>query len=282
MFFSGNVLSGFITDKGNTQINEVDLEILLERAPIKEQKKLLKNKAMLIKQLEKLYIKRKLAIEAIENGLDKDPMTVARLRVIDDNSMFLLRLNEIRGFDKRDYSKIAMQRYGVNKSDYKTDEKIDATHILITTKNRSEEEALKKIKGIRKELVAGASFSEVADRESDDESVKHNHGELGLFAKEQLVKEFTDVAFNLKVGELSMPVKTVFGYHLIKLNKKVRAGIRPFEEVKDLIVEKIKAKNWKMARKEYVEKTKKNHKMKVDEKALDAFVMKKLEELQYQ
>ena len=279
--FSTNVFADFITDSDDTQVNKTDLEILLESAPPKEQKKLLKNKANLIQQLEQLYIKKVLAAEAIDNGLDKEPMTAARLRVINENAMFLLRMNQIRLLDKKDYSKVAKQQYSVNKSDYKVDERIDAAHILITAKDRSEEQALEKIKGIRKELIAGAIFSEVADRVSDDKSVKRNHGELGLFTRDKLVKEFTDVAFNLKAGELSEPVKTVFGYHLIKLNKKVPAGIKPFEEVKNSIISNMKAKNWGMARTEYIEKIKKNHKMKVDEKALDAFVAKKLEELQY-
>ena len=280
--FSVNVSAGFVSDSNETQVDKIDLELLLESAPPKEQKKLLNNKAKLIRQLEQLYIKKVLAAEAVENGLDKDPMTAARLRTINENALFLLRINEVRLSDKRDYSKLAKQQYTVNKSDYKVGERIDAAHILITAKDRSEEKALEKIKGIRKELIAGANFSEVADRESDDGSVKHNHGELGLFTKGQLVKEFTDIAFSLKPGDLSEPVKTVFGYHLIKLNKKVPAGVKSFEEVKDLIVTNIKAKNWETARQEYIDKTKKDHQMKVDEKALEAFVVKKLEEVQYQ
>ena len=278
-FFSANVLADVLKDKNDTGISDTNINVLLEIAPSDEQKKLLDNKTRLIGQLEQLYIKKILAQQAVKEGLDKEPMNAARLLAIRENALFLLKLNEIKKSDKRDYTKLAKLNYKANKSDYKVGERIDAAHVLITIKGRSDKEALEKSKKIREELNSGANFSDVADRESEDHSVKVNHGELGAFTREQLVKEFTDVAFTLKEGELSEPVKTQFGYHLIKLNKKIPAGFLSFDEVKEIIVADMKAKNWEVDREELYKTLKKDNKMQIDDKALNIFVIKKLEEL---
>jgi peptidyl-prolyl cis-trans isomerase C len=273
------MLADVLTDKNDVHINDANLNVLLEIAPSNEQKKLVENKARFIGQIEKLYIQKILAKQAIKNGLDKDPINAARLQAVKEKALFVLQLNEIKKSDKRDYSKFAKLQYKVNKSDFKVAERVDVAHILIATEERSPEQALEKAKEIRQELLAGADFSDVADRESEDYSVKRNHGELGAFTRDKIVPKFADVAFKLKKGELSEPVKTRFGYHLIKLNKKIPAGILTFDEVKGKIVADIKAKNWETDREVLYKKLKKDNQMKIDEKALDKFVAKKLEEL---
>lgn len=279
-FFSAHVFSGVVNDKNNTEVDDLDLAVLLETAPIKEQKKLLEDKPRLINQIKKLYIKKALARIAIKDGVDKIPINATRLQTLRDGALYILQLDKTKKLDKKDYSKIAKQQYSVNKSDYKVDERIDAAHILITMKKRPEEVALEKANKIRKELLAGADFSIVAIRESDDVTVKSNHGELGAFTKAQLVPEFTDIAFSLKSGEISEPVKTIYGYHLIKLNKKVPAGFLSFDEVKSGIIEKIRAENWKIDSTEYLDKLKKDNEMQIDDDALNIFIENKLEELE--
>jgi peptidyl-prolyl cis-trans isomerase C len=278
-FFSSSMFADVLTDKNDVYINDDNLNVLLEIAPSNEQKKLIENKARFIGQIEKLYIQKILAEQAIKNGLDKDPVNAARLQAVKEKALFVLQLNEIKKSDKRDYSKFAKLQYKVNKSDFKVAERVDVAHILIATEERSPEQALEKAKEIRQELLAGADFSDVADRESEDYSVKRNHGELGAFTRDKIVPKFADVAFKLKKGELSEPVKTRFGYHLIKLNKKIPAGVLTFDEVKEGIVAGIKAKNWETDREVLYKKLKKDNQMKIDEKALDKFVAKKLEEL---
>lgn len=85
--------------------------------------------------------------------------------------------------------------------------KIKASHILVKKHSQAEQ--------ILKELKGGASFKELAKKYSECPS-RNRGGNLGEFGKGQMVKEFEKAAFNLKVGELSGPVKTKFGYHIIK------------------------------------------------------------------
>ena len=88
---------------------------------------------------------------------------------------------------------------------------VRASHILIS----SEREANRILDDIRK----GKEFSEMAKRYSSCPSGKSG-GDLGFFGKGQMVKEFEDAAFSLKDGELSKPIKTQFGYHIIKVTAR--------------------------------------------------------------
>ncbi len=90
-------------------------------------------------------------------------------------------------------------------------DKVQASHILV------DEEGL--AKEIKKKLDNGEDFAKLAKEFSTCPS-KEKGGDLGYFAKGEMVKEFSDVAFNMEVGQISDPVKTKFGYHIIKLTEK--------------------------------------------------------------
>jgi peptidyl-prolyl cis-trans isomerase SurA len=101
---------------------------------------------------------------------------------------------------------------------------VRASHILIMVdENASPEDTLKaydKVHAIKKELDEGGNFEELAKRYSDDPSVANNSGDIGYFSALYLVYPFESAAYETKVGEISAPVKTQFGYHLIKVTDK--------------------------------------------------------------
>jgi peptidyl-prolyl cis-trans isomerase C len=140
----------------------------------------------------------------------------------------------------------ALQKYyDDHKSEY---EKVKARHILIRMagspvpvkpgqKDLKDEEALAKVKELRAKIQGGADFAEVAKAESDDTGSGANGGELGLFGHGQMVPSFEEAAFRLKPGELSEPVKTPFGYHLIQVEEK---QAKSFADVKAEIEPKVR------------------------------------------
>jgi peptidyl-prolyl cis-trans isomerase SurA len=115
-------------------------------------------------------------------------------------------------------------------------EKINTRHILITSKPSREDEvaAADSIKAIYQKLKAGANFEEMVQRYSQDESSKNEKGHLGHFEIDQLrerAKEFVFAVSGLKAGEYSDPVRTQYGFHILRLNSKEEA--RPLDLQKD-------------------------------------------------
>jgi parvulin-like peptidyl-prolyl isomerase len=103
---------------------------------------------------------------------------------------------------------------------------LKASHILIGFKgaksksDRTREEAEKLVADIIKELKAGGDFSTAAQKYSDDPSAKKNNGELGYFTWGRMVGPFQEAAWELEIGEISDPVETTFGFHIIKLDDR--------------------------------------------------------------
>ena len=100
---------------------------------------------------------------------------------------------------------------------------VHVAHILI---RGGGEESLERTVALRQRLDAGEDFFELAAAESEDPSVTQNKGDLGFIARGQFVKEFEEAAFAMKLGEVSTPVKTQFGYHLITvIDERMDEGI---------------------------------------------------------
>ena len=127
--------------------------------------------------------------------------------------------------------------YKENPNAFKTPETVDAAHILIPVGKEKDADAKAKAKAasILAQLKKGASFAKLAEKESACNS-KKDGGNLGAFTRGQMVPEFEKAAFALtKPGQLSDLVKTQYGYHIIKLNKKTAVSTKKLEEVKDQI-----------------------------------------------
>lgn len=115
------------------------------------------------------------------------------------------------------------------------EEEVHARHILIRAAQGDEkasDEAKKKIEAVIARLKKGEDFAKVATEVTEDPSGKSNGGDLGWFTKEQMVPEFSDAAFGLKPGDISGPVHTQFGWHVVKTEGKRTKPAPTFEEVK--------------------------------------------------
>jgi peptidyl-prolyl cis-trans isomerase C len=118
------------------------------------------------------------------------------------------------------------------------EKEVHARHILIrapANDEKASKEAEDKIKAVIVRLKAGEDFAKVAAEVTEDPSGKANGGDLGYFTKEQMVPEFSDVAFKLDKGQISDPVKTQFGWHVIKVEDSRVKPAPKFDEVKGQI-----------------------------------------------
>ena len=116
--------------------------------------------------------------------------------------------------------------YEENSGHFEKGATVSAKHILVKEEEKCQE--------ILEEILGGKVFEEAAQQYSTCPSGQKG-GDLGEFGKGQMVKEFEEAAFNAEIGHVVGPVKTQFGYHLIKVEAKTEAAVTPFEEVKEQI-----------------------------------------------
>lgn len=189
------------------------------------------------KQFAEDYLRMKmLAAEGTKNGLDKDPEVVRQLELMRENLVANAQLGRIeKGIKVSDAD--LQKKYEANRNEY---EKIKARHVLIAFKGSpaaqpgkpelTEEQARAKAEEIRKQIVAGGNFEEIAKKESDDTGSGARGGDLGPFGRGMMVEEFEKAAFAAKPGEVTPVVRTQFGYHVIRVDDHT---VTPFAEVKE-------------------------------------------------
>lgn len=192
------------------------------------------------KQFAEDYLRMKmLAAQGTKAGLDKDPDVISQLNLMKENLVANAQLQKIEEGIKISDEDLK-KAYEANKNQY---EQVKARHILIAFKGSpaaqegkaalTEEQAKAKAEELRKQIVAGtAKFEEVAQKESDDVGSGSRGGDLGEFARGQMVPEFEKAAFEAKVGDVTPVVRTQFGYHIIKVDAHAST---PFEEVKETL-----------------------------------------------
>ncbi|MDD7306183.1 MAG: peptidylprolyl isomerase [Peptoniphilaceae bacterium] len=183
-----------------------------------------------IKQItDELVNQELLYIDALEKGLDKDKEFVDEVEFTKSNMLKNYAMHML--FKDIDVSEQELKNYyDNNKEAMKVPETFKAKHILVNTLEQAEK--------IFKEIEDGKSFEEAADEYSLDKQSK-NGGDLGEFPKGTMVKEFEEALEKLDEGEVSKPVKTQFGYHLIKLDHKHEPFLPEFEQIKDRLRETL-------------------------------------------
>ena len=219
---------------GNETVTDKEFEALIDTLPdqLKAQARMGRKKEI----AEQVARVKMLAQEARRMGLDKDPQYATRIQFQVENMLAGAVYNEMQKkatVDDADLKK----RYEEAKAGA---EEVNARHILIRAKGSpsplgtgkkelTEEEALAKAQDLRKKILAGEDFAEVAKKESDDPGSANVGGDLGSFRHGQMVPAFEQTAFSLPAGQVSEPVKTQFGYHLIKVEKHTT---KTYEEMK--------------------------------------------------
>jgi peptidyl-prolyl cis-trans isomerase C len=119
------------------------------------------------------------------------------------------------------------------------EEEVHARHILFRVTNPTDAAASKaaetKVRAVIDRVKKGEDFNKLANELTEDPSGKDNGGDLGYFTKEQMVPEFSEVAFKLDKGQLSEPVKTQFGWHVLKVEDKRQRQPPAFDTVRDQV-----------------------------------------------
>jgi peptidyl-prolyl cis-trans isomerase C len=240
-----------------TTITERDFLKKAEGLPRALQNVAMKRKKELI---EDMVAEHFLLREAERQRLNKDPDVQDLIRVA-QKKITIAKLVE-KEIDR----KISIlpdevsQYYEFHQDEFMTPLLFRASHILVKT----EEEAV----AVKEALDQGADFEETARQKSIDTTAVRG-GDLGYFQKGQFVSEFEEAALQMKKGEIRGPVKSQFGYHVIRLNDRVEPRLRDFRSVKNRVEERLMNERRAKMFKEFVEKLKGNTRVEIDDKALE-------------
>lgn len=226
-----------------------DYDAELSRLPADIRDGFANNSQRVQELLGRMLLQKSLAAKARAAKLDTSPEYAARLALETDRWLAAIELDAVARAAAAEFDASASrfeararELYLVNKDAYTRPAEVDAAHILFDTRKKyASEDARRKAEETRAKLVAGADFATLARELSDDRASAEKGGELGWFIEKQMDPAFGAAAFALqKPGDLSAPVQSAFGWHLIKLNGKRPAALLPYAEVRDKIMAELK------------------------------------------
>ncbi len=248
----------YLAKVGNIKITQADFEREFKNLPDFAQK-MFEGSSGKERFLDELIKKELLYQEALKKGLDRD--TEYTQRVKDFKKITLIGLLFEKEIESK--AKVSDQEvkdyYEKNKDTFTAVSKIRVSQILLKTEGEA--------KKILERLKKGEEFASIAKKSSIDTVSAKKGGDLGFFSKGQLVPELEAVAVKLKPGEISEPIKTRSGYHIIKITDK-KGEVIEFDRVKDLISQHLSEEKQKEVFDSYMEGLQKTYKIEINKEAL--------------
>lgn len=265
-----------IISHGDTAITVFDVkQAVNSQVPRDRQVQMYGNEKKLREFIGSMFVQAKLAEMASKRELTPeeqwrvDEVVRRVLSQIEVEREVAARANEA------DLEVLAREVYLASPDRFKEPAAVRAAHILISTEKRSEEEALALAKQVRAEAVAGKAFDELATQYSEDRSVERNKGDLGFFTTGRMVKPFEDAVFAMtESGQISEPVKTQFGYHVIRFIERRDERIRSFDEVRQVLINEERGRYRTQIANELIDRIANLEGMKVDPDALESLVQR--------
>ncbi len=211
--------------------------------------------------LDRMVVKRLLLREAKKEDIDKDKQFQDRLSDIREQLLIESLLKKKVNIADKIPDDEVKKYYEAHKEEFKKEAEIHTRQILVKTEGEAKE--------IQTRLAKGEDFAELAKKYSIDPSAKQTGGDIGFHPKGTLIPEYEQVAFKMtKEGQVSAPVKTQLGYHIIKLEGVKPAQYMPLEQVKDFAKQKMAQEKQTETIEKYIEELKKTSKVTVNEDVL--------------
>jgi len=181
--------------------------------------------------LEQLIANKLLLIEAQKNLYEHNAAFKAQLEKVKEDMLINFAASKVLDDVKDATEEEVKKYYDENMDKFQKGESVNASHILVDSEDKANE--------ILAKINAGEVSFEDAARENSTCPSKDNGGNLGEFTRGQMVPEFDEAVFSMEVGSVSSPVKTQFGYHLIKLISKQEASTYAFDEIKAQLTDMV-------------------------------------------
>ena len=247
-----------VAERGGAVVTMLDVDAAMLSVPPRMRANVMNNPKRIEELIDRLLINRQIAMEAHAAGIDGSAEFKQALKQQEERLLTDLHLTNMRTtLDLGDVETLAHERYLVNPDAYALPGATSARHILIATKNRTEQEAKALADSVNAKVVAGEDFVALVKQYSDDPSKATNEGLIPNADSDSMDPAFSGAVKQLeKPGDLSPVVKSRFGYHIIKLEQRIPPSPRSYDQVKDKIISELETSMRDARVKEHVDQLK--------------------------
>ncbi|MBK7144172.1 MAG: peptidylprolyl isomerase [Xanthomonadales bacterium] len=228
-----------IAKQGKAEVWAIDVDAHLAAMPAGDRAGFIDSPKRIQQLLGHLLLRRNLALEARESGLDKGPVVERELEQAVEVVLMRYRLEQLRkNIQVPDLEQLAKEKFLASRDAFKSSETVSIAHVLLDTKERTDQQAHDQLLAWKAEVASGkTTIEELAKVHSDDPGVPTNKGLYENTDVNSFVPEFAEAVRKLgKPGDLSEPVKTQFGYHLIQLRARTPGKAYTWDDVKDRLI----------------------------------------------
>ena len=243
-----------LAKRGNGIVYQSMFEAHANGIPENTRRNALRDGKRLQDMINGLLVNAQLAADAREAGFDTEQVIMNRMKLAAENELAEAWLKHyVESQPDGDYEQLAHEYYLLNQDSFLSLPKMDVSHILISTKERSDEEAKALADSLSAQISGQPSvFDSLVLEYSEDPSASTNKGSFKSVKKGDMVKSFEDAAFALQKGEVSSPVKTAYGYHIIRLDAYIAPTLQSFEEVKTRLISRERELHRERIQKNYL------------------------------
>jgi parvulin-like peptidyl-prolyl isomerase len=252
-----------IVKQGDVAVTLGDVDTWMLEVPEQDRAGFIRSPERVESMLFQLLLLKQANVDARKAKLDQDPLVAAHMRMASERTLAKYQMDAMRKSIKSpDFNDLAHERYLSNREQFRQPSIANLVHLLITEGERGPEEAEKLIQKLyRQALKNPAKLEQLVAKYSDDASKGINQGRLKDISLATLDPDFARAAGDLTPGQLSEPVKSQFGWHIIRLDAIQKGRLPEFDEVKASIIAKMEQ--------EYSENTFRSYVNSLREKSLD-------------
>jgi peptidyl-prolyl cis-trans isomerase C len=226
---------GILAIQGDVVLTQDEIDAAFSRIPPEHRLLFIRDGERVNKLVQNLLAIKVVAADAYGAGYENDRLAKSRMVLAAEKELSEAWLEKVmEDAPEADYAALAYESYVANPEFFQTETMVDVSHILIATEERSNEEALELASSLREQVLEDPSrFDEFVEEYSDDPGKTVNQGRYPIVKRGQMVQPFEDMAFSMEnPGDISEPVETDYGYHLIRLNHSFPSRTQAFEDVK--------------------------------------------------
>jgi peptidyl-prolyl cis-trans isomerase C len=250
-----NADSPILAQRGEGSVSVEDFYARMSQIPERDHNSVLSDPRRMQSILDNLLLLKQLTADAREAGLDQDSLVAARMLKSAESTLANIWLeNYIDQQPMADYEALARETYLVQKENFMSGKRVDVTHLLISSRERSVDEA----KSMAEELLAAieadpSGFEDLIAEHSEDPSAPANQGSFRKVKKGDMVPQFEEAAFSLEEpGDFSGLVQSAFGFHIIRLDGIYEPEQMTFDAVKEDLMGRERHNHRERIRNEYL------------------------------